>query len=122
MTTWPGRSDEHGEPGGGAAGAAYTVSKHGLVGLTRSTAWMYAKRGIRCNAICPGATMTNIVESMPMERLDPAGAARAGEFAALAPAYLAPDDIARLALFLASDEARHINGAIIPADGGWAAV
>lgn len=107
---------------GGAAGAAYTASKHGLVGLTRSTAWMYAKRAIRCNAICPGATMTNIVESMPQEKLDPLGAARAGEFAALAPAYLVPDDIAALALFLASDESRHINGAIIPADGGWDAV
>jgi NAD(P)-dependent dehydrogenase (short-subunit alcohol dehydrogenase family) len=107
---------------GGAAGAAYTVSKHGLVGLTRNTAWMYAKRGIRCNAICPGVTMTNIVETMPRDRLDPTGAARAGEFAALAPAYLAPDDIAQLALFLASDESRHINGAIIPADAGWAAV
>lgn len=104
---------------GGAAGAAYTASKHGLVGLTRNTAWMYAKRGIRCNAICPGATMTNIAETMPHDKLDPTGAARAGEFAALIPAYLAPDDIAALALFLASDESRHINGAIIPADGGW---
>ena len=107
---------------GGAAGAAYTVAKHGLVGLTRNTAWMYAKRGIRCNAICPGATMTNIGESMPENRLDPTGAGRAAEFAALAPAYLQPDDIAALALFLASDESRHINGAIIPADGGWDAV
>jgi NAD(P)-dependent dehydrogenase (short-subunit alcohol dehydrogenase family) len=107
---------------GGAAGAVYTVSKHGLLGLTRSTAWMYAKRGIRCNAICPGGTATNIAESMPQERLDPTGAARAGEFAALIPAYLAPTDIASLALFLASDESRMINGAIIPADGGWDAV
>ena len=108
--------------GGGAAGAAYTVSKHGLVGLTRSTAWMYAKRGIRCNAICPGGTATNIAESMPEDRLDPVGAARASEFAGLIPAYMQPADIAALALFLVSDEARNINGAIIPADGGWDAV
>lgn len=107
---------------GGAAGSAYTASKHALVGLTRSTAWMYAKRGIRCNAICPGATKTNIAETMPEDRLDPVGAQRAGEFAALAPALLEPTDIAALALFLASDESRHINGAIIPADGGWDAV
>jgi NAD(P)-dependent dehydrogenase (short-subunit alcohol dehydrogenase family) len=107
---------------GGAAGTAYTVSKHGLLGLTRSTAWMYAKRGIRCNAICPGATATHIGESMPTERLDPVGAARAGEFAALIPAMLEPSDIAALALFLASDESRYINGAIIAADGGWTAV
>lgn len=106
---------------GGAAGAAYTVSKHGLVGLTRNTAWMYAKQGIRCNAICPGATKTNIGETMPRDRINPVGAARAGEYAALVPAYLDPEDIANLALFLASDESVHINGAIIPADGGWTA-
>ncbi|MCX6069648.1 MAG: SDR family oxidoreductase [Chloroflexi bacterium] len=105
----------------GAAGVAYTASKHALVGLTLSTAWMYAKQGIRCNAICPGATATNIGETMPKDQLDTAGSARAQEFAALIPAYLSPDDIATLALFLASDESRHINGAIIPADGGWSA-
>lgn len=107
---------------GGAAGAAYTASKHALVGLTRNTAWMYAKRGIRCNAICPGATMTNIGESMTPDRIDAIGSGRTMEFAALAPAYLQPSDIAALALFLASDESRNVNGAIIPADGGWAAV
>jgi NAD(P)-dependent dehydrogenase (short-subunit alcohol dehydrogenase family) len=107
--------------GGGAAGAAYTASKHALVGLTRNTAWMYAKQGIRCNAICPGGTRTHISETMPQERLDPAGAARAGTYAALMPAMLEPEDIAALALFLASDESRYINGAIIPADAGWTA-
>ena len=107
---------------GGAAGVAYTAAKHALVGITRNTAWMYAKRGIRCNAICPGATKTNIAETMPQERLDPTGGQRAQEFAALVPAYLEPEDIAAVALFLASDESRHINGAIIPADGGWDAV
>ncbi len=107
---------------GGSAGAAYTASKHGLVGLTRNTAWIYAKRNIRCNAICPGATKTNIVESMNRSTIDPTDAARVSEFTALAPAYLEPTDIANLALFLASDESRQINGAIIPADAGWAAV
>ena len=104
---------------GGAAGAAYTASKHALVGLTKNTAWMYAKRGIRCNAICPGATATNIAETMTPERMSKEGSERAGLFATLIPAYLTPDDIANLALFLASDESRNINGAIIPADGGW---
>jgi NAD(P)-dependent dehydrogenase (short-subunit alcohol dehydrogenase family) len=107
---------------GGAAGAAYTAAKHALVGLTRNTAWMYAAKGIRCNAICPGATKTHIGETMPAERLDAAGSQRAQAFAALAPSYLEPTDIAALALFLASDDARSINGAIIPADAGWAAV
>jgi NAD(P)-dependent dehydrogenase (short-subunit alcohol dehydrogenase family) len=107
---------------GGAAGAAYTSSKHGLIGLTKNTAWMYTQKGIRCNAICPGGTRTNIGESMPRERIDPAGAQRAGAFAALIPAMLEPSDIAALALFLASDESRHINGAVITADAGWMAL
>jgi NAD(P)-dependent dehydrogenase (short-subunit alcohol dehydrogenase family) len=108
--------------GGGAAGAAYTTSKHALIGLTRSTAWMYALRGIRCNAICPGATRTNIADSMPEDRLEPSGRARAQAFAGLIPAWLESADIAALALFLASDAARRVNGAIITADGGWTAV
>lgn len=107
--------------GGGAAGAAYTASKHAVAGLTRNTAWVYAPKGIRCNAICPGGAKTNIADSMPMDRLDPAGAARAGAYAAIMPAMLESEDIASLALFLASDESRHINGVLIPADGGWTA-
>ena len=67
----------------------------------------------------PGGTATNIAETMPADRLDPGGAQRAGEYAALIPAFLKPEDIANLALFLASDESCHINGAIIPADAGW---
>lgn len=107
---------------GGAAGAAYTTSKHGLVGLTRSTAWMYAKRGVRCNAILPGGTATNIAETMPQDRLEMTGAARAGEFAQMIPQFLEADDIAKAALFFASDESRFINGALLTADGGWMAL
>ena len=69
----------------------------------------------------PGRHRTNIAETMPVERLDRAGAARAQTYAGLIPATLDPEDIAALALFLASDESRHINGAIIPADAGWTA-
>jgi NAD(P)-dependent dehydrogenase (short-subunit alcohol dehydrogenase family) len=105
--------------GGGAAGAAYTVSKHGLVGLTRSTSWRYALDGIRCNAMACGGVETNISQSIDPARVDAAGAARYGVYQALIPAFLKPLEIARLALFLASDEAEHINGAIIPIDGGW---
>ena len=104
---------------GGVAGAAYTASKHALVGLTRNTAWMYAKQGIRCNAICPGGTATNISETMAPDRVDAAGLKRTSGFSALMPAMLEAIDIATLALFLASDESRYINGTIIPADAGW---
>jgi NAD(P)-dependent dehydrogenase (short-subunit alcohol dehydrogenase family) len=82
---------------------------------------MYATQGIRCNAICPGGTRTNIGETMPRERMDPAGTARARAYAALVPAMLEPEDIAAPALFLASDESHRVNGAVIPADAGWTA-
>jgi NAD(P)-dependent dehydrogenase (short-subunit alcohol dehydrogenase family) len=105
--------------GGGAAGAAYTVSKHALVGLTRSTAYTYALQGIRCNLMACGGVETNIMQSIDPTKLNGAGAARYGAYQALIPAMLKPIEIAQLALFLASDDAKHVNGAIVPIDGGW---
>jgi len=107
--------------GGGAAGAAYTASKHALVGLTRSTAYTYALQGIRCNAMACGAVETNIMQSVDPTKLDMEGAARYQAYQKLAPAYLKPLEVAQLALFLASDDSKHLNGAIIPIDGGWTA-
>jgi NAD(P)-dependent dehydrogenase (short-subunit alcohol dehydrogenase family) len=104
---------------GGAAGAAYTTSKHALVGLTKNIAWQYATSGIRCVAVCPGGVETNIgwgggePSAFGWERMQPLVAAidRAAK----------PEEIAHVALFLASDEASFVNGAIIPVDGGWLA-
>jgi NAD(P)-dependent dehydrogenase (short-subunit alcohol dehydrogenase family) len=107
--------------GGGSAGAAYTASKHALIGLTRSTAFQYAKTGLRCNAIASGGVETNIMQSIDQTRIDQAALARLGAYHAVNPGMLQPIDLANLALFLASDEARYINGAIIPADMGWRA-
>lgn len=106
---------------GAAAGVAYTVSKHGLVGLTRNTAWRYWPDGIRCNAIAAGAVETNIRESIDVTKMDPEGSKRWGVYYQLIPGQLKAIDIANLALFLASDESKMINGAIIPADAGWTA-
>ena len=106
--------------GGSSAGAAYTVAKHGLIGLTRNTAWLYAESGVRCNAICPGYTKTSMWGSVKEEDRDPNGAKRCNLYLSTRPRPgLQSLDIAQLALFLASDESRRINGAIIPADGGW---
>lgn len=107
--------------GGGAAGAAYTASKHALIGLSLNTAWMYAKLGIRCNAIAAGGVKTNIMESVDQTKFDQGGLARASEYYPLMPAMLDPIDIARLVLFLAGDGSLYINGAVIPADAGWRA-
>ncbi|GIW17878.1 MAG: 3-ketoacyl-ACP reductase [Tepidiforma sp.] len=106
---------------GGAAGAAYTASKHALIGLTKNTAYMYGPKGIRANAIAPGGTKTNIGESMARAGIDPAGMARVQAFTNLMPGLLEPEDIAAVALFLASDAARGINGAVITVDLGWTA-
>lgn len=106
---------------GGAAGAAYTMSKHALVGLTKNTAWTYALKGLRCNAIAAGGVETNIMGSVDQSRIDPEGAGRGQLAASLIPKMLKPTDIADLALFLASDDSKMINGAIIPADAGWTA-
>ncbi len=107
---------------GGVAGVAYTAAKHAIVGLTKNTAWMYAPKGIRCNAICPGAVATNIQASMDMTKIDAYGSGRLNLGYATIPGTLQPLDIANLALFLASDDSRYINGAIIPADAGWQAI
>ena len=107
--------------GGGAAGVAYTVSKHGVIGLTRNTAFVYGPEGVRCNAIAAGAVETNIMASIDPSKMDPKASARYGTWYAAIPGQLKADDIAQLALFLASDESKMINGAIIPADAGWSA-
>ncbi|MCL6643562.1 MAG: glucose 1-dehydrogenase [Dehalococcoidia bacterium] len=106
---------------GGAAGAAYTASKHALIGLTKNTAYMYGPKGIRANAIAPGGTKTNIGESMARAGIDPAGMARVQAFTSLMPGLLEPEDVAAVARFLASDAARGINGAVITVDLGWTA-
>jgi NAD(P)-dependent dehydrogenase (short-subunit alcohol dehydrogenase family) len=106
---------------GASAGVAYTASKHAMLGITRATAWRYAKQGIRCNAICPGAVKTNIEETMPNDQVDAAGFERSVAFFMLTAAILEPTDIAPLALYLASDESRWINGSVIGADSGMSA-
>lgn len=104
---------------GGAAGTAYTVSKHGVVGLTRSIAFHYGERGIRCNAVCPGGVATAIGagRGVPSET----GMARVRPFLqGSAPSRIAqPEELAAAIAFLASKEASYINGAILPVDGGW---
>jgi NAD(P)-dependent dehydrogenase (short-subunit alcohol dehydrogenase family) len=102
---------------GGRAGAAYTASKFAVIGLTKNTAFMYAQKGIRCNAIAPGAVETNIAASMG--QVNPFGYSRMQLTLPLNPRAGKPEEIAGLALFLASDESRYVNGAVIPVDGGW---
>ncbi|MCP1143346.1 SDR family oxidoreductase [Lysinibacillus endophyticus] len=104
---------------GARAGAAYTASKHAVVGLTKNTAFMYADKNIRCNGIAPGGVITNIGSTMT--NLSQTGFARQQLGMAINPRSGQPEEIANLALFLASDEASFINGQVITADAGWTA-
>ncbi|WP_066894574.1 SDR family NAD(P)-dependent oxidoreductase [Clostridium nigeriense] len=101
------------------AGVSYTASKYALLGLTKNIGFMYADKGIRCNIICPGGVESEIGvgTSHPSEfgfsriRLGLGNVPRTG----------LPEEIATIALFLASDDSSLINGAEIVADAGWTA-
>jgi len=104
---------------GAHAGATYGASKHAVIGLTKNTGFMYAQKGIRCNAIAPGAVETNISSSMT--NISEFGAERTKVVQGVIPGIGQPEDIAHVALFLASDESRFVNGTVVTADGGWTA-
>jgi NAD(P)-dependent dehydrogenase (short-subunit alcohol dehydrogenase family) len=95
--------------------ASYCAAAHGVMGLTRSAALEYAGRGIRVNAVCPGA-----VDTPMLSRMIGGNEAVKGHFAAAIPmgrlAY--PDDVARAVLWLCSDNASYITGQGIMLTGG----
>ncbi|MFF4728890.1 SDR family NAD(P)-dependent oxidoreductase [Streptomyces mirabilis] len=104
---------------GSTAGAAYTASKHGIVGLTKSLAVLYRSQGIRTNAVAPGPTATNIrIET----RAKAHGPRLIGPYIGLSGKVAEPEEQAAAIVFLASDAARNINGAVLPVDHGWSAI
>jgi len=103
-----------------AGGPAYTASKHAILGLTRQIAYEYGKKGIRTNAICPGAVITGLcpreiienpddIRKPYVERLLSVPAGRVGEV----------EDIANAALFLCTEESSFMYGQHLVLDGGW---
>ena len=99
----------------------YTAAKGGIIAFTQALAGAYSPRGIRANAICPGVILTDRVKS----RFVDGNAIRFGGIDNMASRYPfgvgEPEDIANVALFLASDKSRMVNGAAIPAEGGMSA-
>lgn len=103
---------------GSAAGVAYTASKHGLLGLTRSTAVLYASSGIRCNAVCPGGVATNIGGASRSDF----GMAALGKYFGNIPGIATAEQLAATICWLASDDSSNVNGAVVASDGGWSAI
>lgn len=100
---------------GGIRVASYTASKSGVAGLTRLLANEWAARGINVNAIAPGYFATANTQALR------ADADRSRDILARIPAgrWGEPSDLAGAAVFLASDAADYMHGAIVPVDGGW---
>lgn len=100
----------------GGGGAAYTASKHGIIGYTKQLDYDYIRDGIRANAIAPGAIET------PMNAADFTGDGELAKWVANetpAGRWAKPEEVADLTLFIASDKADYIHGTVIPIDGGW---
>lgn len=102
---------------GSAAGVAYTASKHAVVGLTKSTAFMYGPSGLRVNAVAPGPTITNIEATFA----SPLGAERVRQAMAILPDAAEAEALAASITFLLSDDGVNINGVVLASDGGWSA-
>lgn len=101
-----------------AAGTAYTTSKHALNGFTRSTSFFYAPKGVRVNAVAPGATATNVDGAFHSEY----AASRLGPlFQTNVPSVAQPEQLAASICWLLSDDASDISGEVLHVDGGWVA-
>ncbi|MET4100354.1 NAD(P)-dependent dehydrogenase (short-subunit alcohol dehydrogenase family) [Agrococcus sp. UYP10] len=98
---------------GSSAGAAYTASKHAVIGVTRSAAFMYEPAGIRVNAVAPGGTLTG----MRPTRANEFGQTRVQSHASSLPIAV-PEAVAAPITYLLSHDAINVNGAVLPADGG----
>lgn len=103
---------------------SYTVSKHGMSGLTRTVAKEYATHGITCNEICPGPVESDLMQKVASRVAAAEGGTPANYLEQLrqtipARRLATPKEIATLAVFLASASAQYINGASIPIDGAW---
>ncbi len=98
-------------------GSAYTASKHAVLGLTRQLSFEYGGQGIRINAISPGATATPM--AIPAEKTATSPDMEAAVATVPAKRWCQPEEIAKLAAFLGSDDADYVHGAEYVIDGGW---
>lgn len=97
------------------ATGVYSAAKAGVIALTKAAAVEYGRKNVRANAICPGFILTEIMGAAGLETYEgitkKSAMRRAGQ----------PDEVAEVAVFLASDRSSFVSGAAIPVDGGWIA-
>jgi NAD(P)-dependent dehydrogenase (short-subunit alcohol dehydrogenase family) len=101
----------------GAGGPAYSASKAGVINLAKVTAQQLSETGVRCNAICPGLTETGMTKPTFDYAKEKDVMHKVGRLNPLRRAAQ-PDELASVALFLASDAASYVNGQAIAVDGG----
>ncbi|KAF6814392.1 short-chain dehydrogenase/reductase SDR [Colletotrichum sojae] len=116
---------------GAVAGIAYTCSKHGLIGATKNVAWRFRKEGIRCNAVLPGAIDSRIGKAIAAgngdewdaevyAQVEPVRALHAQASDSMP--NITPLEVAQSVVYLASDQARTINGVSLPIDQAWGVI
>lgn len=93
----------------GVGGTSYVTSKHALVGFNKQIAYDYGEKGVKSLLLAPGYIETPMTDGVEEDRLNDIPAGRAGK----------ADEIAKLALFLASDDSDYMNGTEVYMDGGW---
>ncbi|KWR69893.1 short-chain dehydrogenase [Arthrobacter sp. W1] len=103
---------------GSAAGVAYTASKHAVIGMTKNSAVMYGKKGLRFNVVAPGAVQTNIEAPMASEFAQQVIPPLMG----IVPGMATASQLAASITFLLSDDSTNINGVVLASDTGWSAI
>lgn len=106
--------------------SAYVAAKHGVVGLTKTTALETAQSGVTCNALCPGWVLTPLVQQQIDKRIADGAAPESARDALLAEKqpsreFVTPEQLGELTLFLCSEGAAQVRGVAWNMDGGWVA-
>ncbi|MEM6665449.1 MAG: SDR family oxidoreductase, partial [Pseudomonadota bacterium] len=107
--------------------SAYVAAKHGMAGLTKVVALEAAEHGITCNAICPGYVLTPLVEKQIPDTAEARGISEEEVkrdvllYAQSTKEFVTTEQLGAFCVFLASESAAQITGAVMPMDGGWTA-
>lgn len=104
--------------------AAYSASKHAIIGLTKTAAGEVGRQGVRVNAVCPGPINTRMIHSLEqmINPAEPTAVAKGNMARNPMGRYGEPEEVARVVVFLASDESDYVNGAAWLIDGGRTAI